>query len=99
MIYFVFLPDSHRSVNYVNDIHQDVNFVAEVLKHIVVLKWWGVNYVSKILHLSSNSLRLTYPQTNMAEGTGFEPAVPCGTHPFQGCTLDHSDTPPCTFLL
>jgi hypothetical protein len=25
---------------------------------------------------------------------GFEPTVPFGTHPFQGCTIGHSDTSP-----
>lgn len=30
----------------------------------------------------------------MAEGTGFEPAVPQSTHAFQACTLDHSDILP-----
>ena len=31
---------------------------------------------------------------NMAEKTGFEPAVPCDTLAFQAGTLDHSDTSP-----
>ncbi len=32
----------------------------------------------------------------MAERTGFEPAVPYGTHRFQRCAFDHSATsPPC----
>ena len=31
----------------------------------------------------------------MAEGGGFEPPVPFkGTHAFQACSLNHSDTPP-----
>jgi hypothetical protein len=25
---------------------------------------------------------------------GFEPWVPCGTHTFQACSFDHSDTSP-----
>ena len=30
----------------------------------------------------------------MAERGRFELPVPFGTHPFQGCTIDHSDTSP-----
>ncbi len=30
----------------------------------------------------------------MADGAGFEPAVPLGTHAFQACTIDHSVTHP-----
>lgn len=30
---------------------------------------------------------------NLAEKEGFEPSVPCGTHAFQACQLNHS----CTF--
>jgi hypothetical protein len=30
----------------------------------------------------------------MAENEGFEPSVPCGTHTFQACSLDHSDNSP-----
>jgi hypothetical protein len=30
----------------------------------------------------------------MAVREGFEPSVPCGTHAFQACSLDHSDTSP-----
>ena len=30
----------------------------------------------------------------LAERTGFEPAVPCGTHAFQACSFNHSDTSP-----
>ena len=29
-----------------------------------------------------------------AEKAGFEPAVPCSTHAFQACSIDHSDTSP-----
>ena len=32
----------------------------------------------------------------LAEGRGFEPPVPKGTHAFQASTIDHSDTPPRT---
>jgi hypothetical protein len=30
----------------------------------------------------------------MADGAGFEPAVPCGTHAFQACPIDRSGTHP-----
>ena len=30
----------------------------------------------------------------LAERAGFEPAVPCSTHAFQACSIDHSDTSP-----
>ena len=30
----------------------------------------------------------------LADGEGFEPSVPCGTHAFQACTIDHSVTHP-----
>src|SRR5215475_9507207 len=30
----------------------------------------------------------------MADGGGFEPPVPCGTHAFQACTIDRSVTHP-----
>ncbi len=30
-----------------------------------------------------------------AEGEGFEPSVPFGTHAFQACALDHYANPPC----
>src|SRR3989344_364541 len=29
-----------------------------------------------------------------AEGEGFDPSVPCGTHAFQACALDHYANPP-----
>ena len=29
-----------------------------------------------------------------ADGEGFEPSVPCGTHAFQACTIDRSVTHP-----
>ena len=35
----------------------------------------------------------------MAEGTGFEPAVPCGTPVFETGTFDHSDTLPDFFII
>jgi hypothetical protein len=31
----------------------------------------------------------------MADGRGFEPRVPFGTHAFQACTIDRSVTHPC----
>ena len=30
----------------------------------------------------------------LADGEGFEPSVPFGTHAFQACTIDHSVTHP-----
>jgi hypothetical protein len=30
----------------------------------------------------------------MADGEGFEPSVPCGTHAFQACPIDRSGTHP-----
>ena len=30
----------------------------------------------------------------LADGRGFEPLVPCGTHAFQACTIDRSVTHP-----
>ncbi len=30
----------------------------------------------------------------MAEGAGFEPAIPCGIHALQACALVHYATPP-----
>lgn len=30
---------------------------------------------------------------------GFEPTVPCGTHPFQGCAIDHSANPPVAVII
>ena len=30
----------------------------------------------------------------VAEGAGFEPALPFGKHAFQACALSHSATPP-----
>ena len=33
-------------------------------------------------------------QSLFAERKGFEPPVPCGTHAFQACSIDHSDTSP-----
>ena len=33
----------------------------------------------------------------MAEGAGFEPALPFGKHAFQACALSHSATPPIFF--
>lgn len=32
-----------------------------------------------------------------AEGAGFEPAIPCGTHAFQACALGHYATLPFEF--
>ena len=33
----------------------------------------------------------------LAEGAGFEPALPFGKHAFQACALSHSATPPIFF--
>lgn len=36
----------------------------------------------------------------MADREGFEPSVPvCGTHTFQACSFDHSDTCPLEIVL
>src|SRR3990170_1253792 len=35
----------------------------------------------------------------LAEGVGFEPTVPGGTHALQACPIDHSGTPPGATLL
>ena len=32
--------------------------------------------------------------SEMADGEGFEPSVPCGTHAFQACPIDRSGTHP-----
>ncbi len=37
-------------------------------------------------------------QSLFAERKGFEPPVPCGTHAFQACSIDHSDTSPFILL-
>jgi hypothetical protein len=31
---------------------------------------------------------------DLADGEGFEPSVPCGTHAFQACPIDRSGTHP-----
>ena len=35
----------------------------------------------------------------LADGRGFEPRVPFGTHAFQACTIDRSVTHPCLYAL
>ena len=32
--------------------------------------------------------------SEVADGEGFEPSVPCGTHAFQACPIDRSGTHP-----
>jgi hypothetical protein len=32
--------------------------------------------------------------SDLADGEGFEPSVPCGTHAFQACPIDRSGTHP-----
>ncbi len=36
--------------------------------------------------------------SKLADGEGFEPSVPCGTHAFQACPIDRSGTHPETSL-
>ena len=39
-------------------------------------------------------------KVKMADREGFEPSVPvCGTHTFQACSFDHSDTCPLEIVL
>jgi hypothetical protein len=45
--------------------------------------------------LRRGSLSLVFrSKRNLADGRGFEPLVPCGTHAFQACTIDRSVTHP-----
>ena len=39
-------------------------------------------------------LRFAAENCRVADGRGFEPRVPFGTHAFQACTIDHSVTHP-----
>lgn len=52
------------------------------------------NYFKKQKSLINRALRSVRYSHFLAEMTGFEPAVHFCTHPFQGCTLNHSDTSP-----
>lgn len=54
--------------------------------------------VRTVKHKKQSVDLLTVPlvqiRTCLAEGTGFEPAMPCGTPVFETGTFDHSDTLP-----
>ena len=63
-----------------------------------------LDQVQKFFVFLARVLKFLLPQQNVgvidsgaelpADGRGFEPLVPCGTHAFQACTIDRSVTHP-----
>lgn len=95
--------------NYVFERRTGNNFAVDVLIFLFlnqILKWFGnVIELSKFKKCNFKIFGLYFfwifkkksainMQILLAEGTGFEPAVPQSTHAFQACTLDHSDILP-----
>jgi hypothetical protein len=57
-------------------------------------KGWRAHLVTKPpRRLNGRFLSMTMTK-HLADGEGFEPSVPCGTHAFQACPIDRSGTHP-----
>jgi hypothetical protein len=56
----------------------------------------GVRGATPVLTIFPHPRTLTNSRAdkNLADGEGFEPSVPCGTHAFQACPIDRSGTHP-----
>lgn len=53
-----------------------------------------INSMQEIILLSLQEPIREYFTSQMAERGGFEPPIPYGIHPFQGCALSHYATSP-----